>query len=193
MIRVSNTGFSRDLLGFEEVFVSKQWRDFFPLPFLKMGATAVQARISTTTKDDRGSCWVWLTWQTVDVLSGASCMETIWQDACCSAAPSQKKKKPRQEGWIPFLSCSILNLWQGNNVWWQKLIFPAAPDSAWPQLRPPGSSYFTLPSHHEAFYIRSLDTMEEKQDGKSPWTHKQPLHISPTHNQLALKQIYSGE
>lgn len=104
-----------------------------------------------------------------------------------------KKKAPRQEGWIPFLSCSILNLWQGNNIWWQKPIFPAAPDSAWPQLRPPGSSYLTLPSHHEAFYIRSLDTTAEKQDGKSPWTHKQPLHISPTHNQLALKQTYSGE
>lgn len=74
----------------------------------------------------------------------------------------KKKKVPRQEGWIPFLSCSILKLWQGNNIWWQKLIFPAAPDSAWPQLRPPGSSYLTLPSHHEAFYICSLDTMEEK-------------------------------
>lgn len=152
-------------------------RCFFPLAFLKAGSTTEQASVSTGTADDRGSCRVGLTWQTVDGLSG--------REKCCSDAPSTKSPRAMNSISVMFHSRFVTRE--------QYLIaetnFPAALESARPQLRPAASSHLTLPFHHQAFYVRDLDMIQEKPDRKSPWTYTQWLHISPTHTQLTLKPI----
>lgn len=145
------------------------WKTF-PPPFLKTRLTTVKSKVSNPTGDDRDSCWVGFTW-----FESAGYMLR-----CCSIS-----KSPHA---INSISVTVPFRWITMG---QYLItetnFPAAPKPSQSQLRPPRSSHLTLLSHHQAFYVHSMDTTEEKPDRKSPWTHTMTPRLTYTQIRLTLK------